>query len=341
MNRSLTLKKRAKKIPLSLVLFSFLLTSFLFFSSSSCRLYKLERKLDPVNAEFLFKVRYIITSKERKVFLELPDSEKEEFKEEFWKRRDPDPDTEENELKMEYFNRIEQANELFVSEGKPGWLTDRGRILILFGPPSFREIHSIESTDPYSLFYRRCGELWHYGGFPVVFINDACTGGVYRLVTYDLTSLRDVNLMYMHELSRAQALAQETFVKEKSSFDFNWRVKKNVISENRVEGIIVIEIPYGVIWYNAEDDRLKTILDVRLELRDFENILIWEYEKAFEIKIKEDELKERQREKYKIEIPFVLKEELDRLRMGKNLLNAVVKNRTGDEKSKKVMEFRL
>jgi len=32
--------------------------------------------LDPENAEFLSKVRYIITSKERKIFLELPDSEK-------------------------------------------------------------------------------------------------------------------------------------------------------------------------------------------------------------------------------------------------------------------------
>lgn len=67
-----------------------------------------------MNAEFLSKVRYIINKKERKIFLELPDSEKERFKDEFWERRDPDPETEENEFKMEYFNRIEKANDLFM-----------------------------------------------------------------------------------------------------------------------------------------------------------------------------------------------------------------------------------
>ena len=72
----------------------------LFSLSSSCHYYQLERKLDPDNAEFLSKVRYIIKPKERKIFLELPDTEKSDFIDEFWRRRDPDPDTEENEFKM-------------------------------------------------------------------------------------------------------------------------------------------------------------------------------------------------------------------------------------------------
>ena len=70
---------------------------------TACRLYNLERKLNPADADFLNKVRYIITSEERRTFLELPDSEKAQFIEDFWKRRDPDPTTEENEFKMEYF----------------------------------------------------------------------------------------------------------------------------------------------------------------------------------------------------------------------------------------------
>ena len=78
----------------------------------SCRLYKLEQKLDPANAEFLSQVRYIINAEERKIFLELPDADKDKFKEEFWSRRDPDPNTEENEFKDEYLSRIERANEL-------------------------------------------------------------------------------------------------------------------------------------------------------------------------------------------------------------------------------------
>jgi GWxTD domain-containing protein len=334
---SLILKKRSVLPRVFLSLFLLLLTSSsLIFFSPACRLYRLERKLDPVNAEFLSKVRYIITSKERKIFLELPDAEKEAYRAEFWKLRDPDPNTEENEFKMEYFNRIETANELFVSEGRPGWLTDRGRIYILFGPP-FDRITYPMGSGPDS----RCSEVWYYGDCPVVFVDSTCTGQ-YRLVTYDLTPFRDFNLMYMHEFSRAQDRAQQTIVGEETNlFDFNWRVKKNVVDENRAEGMIEIEIPYEVIWFNAEEDMLKTVLDVRLELKDFEDNLIWEYEEAFEVAMKDDELRDKKGEKFKIEIPFVLSEELDRLRQGKNLLHAVVTNRAGDEKAKKVTEFRL
>ncbi|MDH5705813.1 MAG: GWxTD domain-containing protein [Candidatus Aminicenantes bacterium] len=317
------------------VFLSLLAACFLTFFSSSCRLYRLERRLDPVNAEFLSKVRYIITRKERKIFLELPASEKEAFQEEFWKIRDPDPETEENEFKMMYFERIETSNELFVSEGRPGWLTDRGRIYVLFGPPWDRITYPMGS-DPWS----RCQEIWYYGGFPVLFIDSTCTGQ-YKLVTYDLTALRNLNLMYMHEFSKAQDRALEAPKKAREFFDFNWRVKKEIIAENRAEGIIEIEIPYEGIWFNAEDDMLKTVLDVRLELKDFEANIIWEYEEAFEIVIKDDELREKKGKKYKIEIPFILNEELDRLRLGQNFLYAVVLNRTGNEEAKKVMEFRL
>jgi len=262
--------------------------------------------LDPVNAEFLSKVRYIITKKERKIFLELPDSEKEKFKEEFWERRDPNPETEENEFKMEYFSRIEQSGELFMSEGRPGWLTDRGRIYILFGSPQYRETHRIENSDPSSLLYGRCGEVWHYGGFPVVFIDSTCTGNNYRLVTYNLTALRSINLMYMHELNRAQDEAQKTFEKEKGFFDFNLRIEKTIVEVDRIEGIIVLEIPYAVIWYKAEEDWLRTTIDVLIELKDFEGRLIWEYDMPFEIGMKEEELKERQNKNHRIEILLIL-----------------------------------
>lgn len=334
MSHSLNFEKKSKTIPLALC-FLLLSSSFLVFFSSSCRLYNLERKLDPVNADFLSKVRYIITRKERKIFLELPQSEREQFIEEFWERRDPDPDTEENEFKMEYFNRIEKASDLFIGEAKPGWLTDRGRIYVLFGPPMDRMRYPM-GGDPYS----RCREIWYYGAFPVVFIDSTCTG-IYSLVTYDLTNIRQYNLMYMHELTKAQASAQATFGKEKKFFDFKWRVKKDVVEADRVEGTITIEIPYGNIWYKSEGDMLETVLDVRLELKDSEGSLIWEYEEAFEIAITEDELREKQKKMYEMEIPLILEKDLERLRQGKNLLHALIINRTGGEKLKKVMEFRL
>ncbi len=342
MNQSLVPKKIIKTVPLFFARFVLLLTcSFLLIFSSSCRLYNLEKKLDPVNAEFLSKVRYIITRKERKIFLELPDSEKESFKEEFWERRDPDPDTEENEFKMEYFTRLDRAESLFIGEGRPGWMTDRGRIYILFGPPQYRETHTIESSDPTSFLYRRCGEVWHYGGFPVVFVDSSCTGNNLQLVTYNLSAIRQFNLMYMHEFAKFQEEAQTTFEKEKGFFDFDMRVEKTVIESDRVEGIITIEIPLDVIWYKAEEDILKTTIDAQIELKDFEDNLIWEYEEAYEISMKEEELKEGQKKNFGIEIPFTLEKGLDKLRQEKGLFRVVLKNRTGGGELKKVMEFKL
>jgi GWxTD domain-containing protein len=80
-------------------------------------------------------VAYIITSAEKKAFRQLEtDEERDGFIENFWHRRDPDPFTEVNEFREEYFARIAYANENFAS-GIPGWMTDRGRIHIVWGKP--------------------------------------------------------------------------------------------------------------------------------------------------------------------------------------------------------------
>lgn len=86
-------------------------------------------------------VRWIITDEERKTFNALKtDDEREQFIEQFWLRRDPDPDTDTNEYREEYYQRIAYANEKFTS-GIPGWKTDRGRIYIMFGKPDEIESH--------------------------------------------------------------------------------------------------------------------------------------------------------------------------------------------------------
>jgi GWxTD domain-containing protein len=86
-------------------------------------------------------VAYIITDEERKAFKKLAtDEEREQFIEQFWRRRDPDPDTDENEYREQYYERIAYANEHYTS-GRPGWMTDRGRIYIKFGKPDEVESH--------------------------------------------------------------------------------------------------------------------------------------------------------------------------------------------------------
>jgi GWxTD domain-containing protein len=83
----------------------------------------------------------IITDEEKKTFKALKtDEEREQFIEQFWLRRDPDPDTDVNEYREEYYQRIAYANEHYTS-GIPGWKTDRGRIYIMFGKPDEIESH--------------------------------------------------------------------------------------------------------------------------------------------------------------------------------------------------------
>jgi GWxTD domain-containing protein len=86
-------------------------------------------------------VVYIITPEERGAFLRLQtNEEREQFIEQFWLRRNPDPDSPENTFKEEHYRRIAYTNEHYAS-GIPGWKTDRGRIYIMWGPPDEVESH--------------------------------------------------------------------------------------------------------------------------------------------------------------------------------------------------------
>jgi len=91
-------------------------------------------------------VRWIIQDEERKAFMQLSNNEeRDQFIEAFWQRRNPNPDSEDNEFKDEHYRRIEYANEHFPA-GKPGWMTDRGRIYIVYGPADEIESHPSGGT---------------------------------------------------------------------------------------------------------------------------------------------------------------------------------------------------
>jgi GWxTD domain-containing protein len=88
----------------------------------------------------------ILTDSERKTWTKLKtNEEREQFIKVVWDLRDPDPDTEENEFKDEFYERLAYANEHF-SSGKPGRMTDRGRIYIKFGKPDDIESHPTGGT---------------------------------------------------------------------------------------------------------------------------------------------------------------------------------------------------
>jgi GWxTD domain-containing protein len=113
-------------------------------------------------------VRWIITDQELQAFKSLSnDEERDQFIEQFWLRRNPNPDSPENEFREQHYARIAYANEHFAA-GKPGWRTDRGHIYISFGKADSIDSHpsggnydrpmseggGSTSTFPF--------EVWHY-----------------------------------------------------------------------------------------------------------------------------------------------------------------------------------
>jgi GWxTD domain-containing protein len=113
-------------------------------------------------------VAYIITDQERKAFKNLSnDEERDQFIEEFWQRRNPNPESQDNVYRDEHYARIAYANEHFAA-GKPGWMTDRGHIYIEYGKPD--SIDSHPSGGEYERPMDEGGgetstfpfEVWHY-----------------------------------------------------------------------------------------------------------------------------------------------------------------------------------
>ena len=113
-------------------------------------------------------VAYLISPEERCSFLQLArDEERNQFIEQFWSRRAPDPTSFDNSFKRAHYERIAFSDEKYGTQ-VPGWKTDRGRIYVLFGPPDSVESHrSGEKTgrprQAGVATYQYSWEAWHYG----------------------------------------------------------------------------------------------------------------------------------------------------------------------------------
>jgi len=169
-------------------------------------------------------VRWIITDQELKSFRSLSnDEERDNFIENFWRRRNPDPDSPENEFREENYRRIAYANEHFAA-GKPGWKTDRGHMYIAYGKPDSIESHP--SGGSYERPMEEGGgetstfpfETWHYRyiegigeNIDIEFV-DTCMCGDYHM-TIDrsekdaLKHVPGAGLTQMEEMGQAKKAA--------------------------------------------------------------------------------------------------------------------------------------
>jgi GWxTD domain-containing protein len=75
--------------------------------------------------------------------------------ENFWQKRDKTPETPSNEVMTEYYRRVDEATRNLGSLRRPdGFRTDRGRIYVLYGPPTRTD----RNLDPQGTFQ----EIWIY-----------------------------------------------------------------------------------------------------------------------------------------------------------------------------------
>lgn len=83
----------------------------------------------------------------------------------FWRERDPTPGTLANELRAEFIRRVQFANRHFsvLALRKQGWQTDRGRLYIRNGPPTWvRTIANDIGAPPI--------EVWYYSSVDVRYV---------------------------------------------------------------------------------------------------------------------------------------------------------------------------
>ncbi|MGB8951741.1 MAG: GWxTD domain-containing protein [Candidatus Aminicenantales bacterium] len=267
---------------------------------ASCRVMRLEKQLDPEFKEFYSQVRYIISEEEKKIFLELPASERAQFIEEFWRKRDPSPDTEYNEFKTEYLARIETVNRLFQGGGKPGYIQDRGRIYILLGAPDERYIYPVGKFSEV-----KSAEVWiYYRNYQMQLEFIDHTGdGEYTLEMPNTSAL--------HEINKAQFDFQNPDQPREGLFDFNVKIKNT--EENKT--FICVEIPYKNIWLVERDEKLEATFNLSLKIMDSSGKEVGTHHKDYEISLNEKEVEKLVGQNYEIEIPFFLERGAYRIRV--------------------------
>jgi len=139
--------------------------------------------------EYFEKIKYISLKEEQSIFKKLDLPGKREFLRNFWKSRDPVPATVINERKEEYFRLLDYANANFSVGTKPGWKTDQGRVLLVYGQPD--EVERFPSDSDTKAY-----QIWHYysieGGVIFVFV--------------DIMSIRDFRLVHSTHRNEVQEL---------------------------------------------------------------------------------------------------------------------------------------
>jgi GWxTD domain-containing protein len=339
---------------------SFVIYPLLFLS---CAGLKEESRLDPVSEDFFSHVRYIITREESKIFRELPPSARPRFIGEFWQRRDPTPETEANEYKEAYFEKIDEANRLFRG-AQPGWLQDRGRIYILFGPPNERQTNPMggRPIDPYVdakeslegtrvatgekptevwIYYNLFSSLQRPQAVKLVFVDSQGTGN-YTLAT-DLDEILpggihtsfEPDLVFTHELHKEEA-KRGALSSKRELFDFSWELNKSKNEEAGSNLSVLISLPYRKLIFADDRGILRAGLNLHLEVRDVSGTVVWQQDKDSLLEFGQAQLEKNREGAWETTVPVLVW-----LEKGRYSLYIRLENRDGDQLIEKLLAVKI
>lgn len=283
------------------------------------------KELDPKSRDFISKVRYTITSEERRAFLALPPEAREVFIEDFWKRRDPTPATPENEYRRDYYARIERANRLFSGGGSPGWLQDRGRVYITLGQPDTRVTYPRGVT-----FYGLPTEIWWYGLYTIVFVDE------YWNDDYRISPESAGQIAVITQAQGAWNRPREGLPKPGEVSYASGIAGLDVQIEVGEGGTVrfSLAIPHKNIWLKSSGKSLQATVDVKMRILDGAGTEVWTFSQAFPIDIPEARLKEVLAQDFKAQAVAPLKP-------GAYTLKVVVTNTTDGSKASLERKFEI
>ena len=171
-------------------------------------------------------VQHFLTKKDAKQFKKLAtEKEAEEFVALFWAKRDPTPGTPRNEFREEKERLAKSADAKYATAQMAGSLTDRGKVMLLFGPPfASKEVVPTDSD----------GNLTNEG------VRASQTQAKWNRVTLDVWVYRKENLARLPFSVPSQELRVE-FKKEEGGKDFFLRTEIAAVTQSlakAVEGYI-------------------------------------------------------------------------------------------------------
>ncbi len=319
----------------------------------------LKPPVDSNSQKFLDIIRYIITPQEERIFREMPPEDRGEFIMDFWARRDSDPSTPENEFRSQYYKRLAVADKAFRA-GIPGWMTDKGRIYILLGPPTdvIKKTMGDKSTEfsrdqrqlstnllEEGTFTEKPTDIWIYNQYPdyfagplrLTFVDYESTGN-YKLTTdvevkpfsmmSPLQSDPDmVKYQWIGEIEGSESLpAILPFLDYSKSLG---AIQKNKDGTYTVE--CTFDIPCRAIRYQKKDDGWYYHLELSIEVKFVEEKSSYRENKEIKKHISSENLKRNISGRYTIMQSFFVP-----LNIGKNEIYFSVRDNIQQKRLRKL-----